>query len=1118
MKSKIFIFLFIILFKGIYAQNPSASSNYILEITTKSKGQKVISNLSTLPVDSVNRVIRYFDGFGRALQTVQWQASPDKKDIVVPVEYDSFGREAKKYLPYTSTDNTGTYKVDGLTKVIDYYAAKPAGQVVGFNTPFSETLFEASPLNRVLEQGSPGISWQIGGGHTAKISYETNIAGEVNIWSVSEIGASVTTSYAAGTLFKTVSKDENWVNGRTGTIEEFKDLEGRLLLKKIWESESVALSTYYVYDDFDNLRYVLPPKVAVFTFTETDAVFLEYIFGYHYDDRNRLIEKKVPGKGWEHLVYNKLDQLVASQDVLQKGRGEWLFTKYDAFGRIVMTGLYASAALRADLQATVDGQTVLWEQRAASGIGYNNLSFPQTISYYNSINYYDDYDFPGNVFGQPNTSLGQVGSARVKGLATGSSIAVLGTSDMLQTVNYYDQDGRVIQSKSQHYLGGVVSASNYDEVNSTYSFTGELKESSRKHYVGGTEKLYVYNEYKYDHMGRKTESRQRTADNSSATTPLVFLSRNRYNEIGQLRYKDLHSTNLASPAFAESVEYEYNSRSWLSSQESGLFKQRLKYNEQLPGVIAQYNGNISRQEWGANNAHYYNYVYDNLNRLKEANSDQGNDERLSYDVMGNISSLKRYSQASQVDELTYDYLSGNKLNSVSDANTNSNAMFQLPGGTGYSYDLNGNMTSRTNTVHTGNNISGINYNHLNLPSGMDANGNSIVYTYDAGGNKLKKSVSGVASLNNEYISGIHYEGGLLKFVSTESGRVVRNGAGDYAYEYTLADHLGNGRVYFDINAGVARPIQETDYYAFGLDIQRSLSGAENKYQYNGKEKQDQEKMFDYGARFYDPVIGRWNVVDPLAEKSRRFSPYAYGNNNPIRFIDPDGMENKDWVKKENEYIWDSRVVDQKTATKYQGDGSKYIGKDDNSIIKDLGWDKSYSAISTKTLGYLAADAEDGGDFGAAAYSASHLVTASVETTIGVSANVRTTINPETGAMSKQFLGVNIGVSNSGKVSGFDAVTTSGKLTTSFNGKTYTSSLSEPDMSSAIIQKGTTVSTGRIMIPASQLASGASFPGAKVSGQWWNVRDDGSGATPLVSTPLTPIPKSYTHTFLPYNNR
>ena len=327
-----------------------------------------------------------------------------------------------------------------------------------------------------------------------------------------------------------------------------------------------------------------------------------------------------------------------------------------------------------------------------------------------------------------------------------------------------------------------------------------------------------------------------------------------------------------------------------------LFGFELKYINPS-GTSKKYNGNIAETDWATQSdgtLRRYSYQYDGVNRLKEGNywdnagAISGSyAERLNYDVNGNITGLQRTGLGAGVmDQLSYTYdQSGNsnKLIRVNDAS--GNAAGYPVGGNTIGYDINGNMVN-----HLDKGISNIAYNYLNLPSSITASMGNTDYVYRADGTKVRKVFGGKTT---DYLDGFQYENGVLQFVPTSEGYydVVKN---KYIYNYT--DHLGNVRLSYTKGAsGGAEIIEENNYYPFGLKHQgyNSSSLANNAYQYkyNGKELQE-TGMYDYGARMYMPELGRWGVVDPLAEKMTRHSPYNYAFNNPIRFIDPDGRAPK----------------------------------------------------------------------------------------------------------------------------------------------------------------------------------------------------------------------------------
>ncbi|WP_042722329.1 RHS repeat domain-containing protein [Flavobacterium sp. B17] len=121
--------------------------------------------------------------------------------------------------------------------------------------------------------------------------------------------------------------------------------------------------------------------------------------------------------------------------------------------------------------------------------------------------------------------------------------------------------------------------------------------------------------------------------------------------------------------------------------------------------------------------------------------------------------------------------------------------------------------------------------------------------------------------------------------------------------YNYVDLLGNVRLSYFNNGSSIEVLGENNYYPFGLRHEgyNDFDGNPSyQYKYNGKELQTETGMYDYGARFYMPDLGRWGVVDPLGEKMTRHSPYNYAFNNPLRFIDPDGRSNQDIIKVNSE--------------------------------------------------------------------------------------------------------------------------------------------------------------------------------------------------------------------------
>ena len=733
--------------------------------------------------------------------------------------------------------------------------------------PYSKPVYSVSPLDRILKRYSPGAAWA---SKPVTMDYLAN-SSDVNCinYSVSSSGALVNNgTYAAGQLrvVKRIDEDQH-------VSYTFTDKQGHILLERQMQG-SEQHDTYYVYNDLDNLCFVLQPMY------QSVSNLDQYAFQYKYDNRNRCNWKKLPGASAVSYVYDEADNMIFSQDGKQYASKQWSFYLYDKFHRLAVQGVCSNTNTAAVSNVIVSCTRV----NSNSGLGNSGYtsSFALVSPEVHRVNYYDDYAFR-SLTGFDNAGF-PAATIDAKGYVTGSVITVLGSSTKLYSANYYDFEGRITKTVQGNLLEG------YDTTNTVYTFTGKPNTVTHTHTASGkTTRTEVYT-YTYDHADRISKVRHSLGGTS------ITLYDATYDNFGRLLTKQYHGTST------NKLTYAYNLRSWLTGISGTCFTQNLYYNT---GVgTAKYNGSISSMTWKSGNestVRGYKFTYDGLDRVLNAtygetasistNANRFSENVTGYDKNGNIKSLQRYGQTGAsayglIDNLTFT-LNGNQLSRVDDAVMASayGGGFEFKDGVKqvgeYTYDANGNLTKDLNKG-----ITDIQYNCLNLPSAVTfSDGSTITYVYAADGTKLRTVHKiGGATTTTDYCGNVVYENGAQKLLITEEGYITLS---DNKYYYYLKDHQGNNRVVINQSGAV----EETNhYYLFGGVFASSTST--QPYKYNSKEYDTKKGLnwYDYGARHYDAVLGRFMTVDPLAEKYYSESLYTYCYSNPINCIDPNGKD------------------------------------------------------------------------------------------------------------------------------------------------------------------------------------------------------------------------------------
>jgi RHS repeat-associated protein len=823
------------------------------------KAGVTLASLYSLAQKDLAQVTAYQDGLGRTFQTVAVGQSGTQTDLIGPVAYTRQGLTDSTFLPYAAAVKDGRFRFNairtaGATPVYtgsEQYQFYQGTSLVATDTkPYARSIHRTAPDARITEQGAVGNDWQPGTNHTVKNTITLNTASyPVRYW---KIDGTTTGNYPAGTVMVSLGTDENG-----NAVRTFTNKNGQTILKQVQLDETISgsmvnwLQTYYIYDVFGRLKYQVPPKAVALVGVATsynvasNSVTDELVYKYTYDSLGRVVEKKEPGAALKCFVFDKLGRVAFTQDGNLKATNQWYFVKYDFLNRPVYSGLFTSTLSRKSLQnqlRIMDLTTQPYYESPAVNAtfqGYTNNAFPTTGTTLLTVNYYDSYDFDQNGtadYTYDNTHLAGLpaaASAKVRGLPTGSKKLVLGSSNWLVSVVFYDNLDRAIQTQSNNHLNTVVQ----DKSSVLYADLVHVDRTKATH--TGPTVVTVEQRYAYDPNWRTLGIFHKI--NGGTEQQLVSYT---YNILGQVVDKKLH-VNGAS--FLQSVDMRYNIRGWLRSinnaqlandanvtndDTNDYFGMELSYNTAEAsglGNALYYNGNVSAAKWKGPNApigvadqRSYKYTYDKSDKLKSATFQANTgaawtkeagtlNEMMTYDHNGNMATLQRTqnnrgltgttvtSSPLTIDNLTYSYTTNtNRMLKVEDAIATTIGVGDFKNGstaaTEYTYTADGSQTADLNKG-----IKTITYNVLNKPQVVTYSGTptkTVTYTYDAAGTKLKTvTVANSVTTTTDYVNNFVYTNNTLSFFSSPEGRVVKNGA-NYEYQYAIADHQGNTRVLF----------------------------------------------------------------------------------------------------------------------------------------------------------------------------------------------------------------------------------------------------------------------------------------------------------------------------------